>query len=112
MPIPPCSTELNYTVTVDGVPTPWHTIPQHLRPGLDRWIMDGQPPGDFLQAVFRNDLQLAVCHADPVSLQYLREICLFLHNNAPPDSHGSAGIAVAWEKDGGLNGRKRHEAAA
>jgi hypothetical protein len=43
-----------------------------------------KPVGNFLKAVLQNDLRTAVCNADPDSYAALREIVLWVHNEAEP----------------------------
>ena len=37
----------------------WALIPQHMRGGIERYVMNGVPPGSFLTAVLSNDLKEA-----------------------------------------------------
>ncbi len=66
----------------------WAEIPQHLRPGLARWLSHGIEPGSFLNAVIDGDLPLAVLTADDVSLGAVGYIGKFLEIFAPKESMG------------------------
>ena len=59
----------------------WAEIPEHLRPGLARWIVRGIVPGSFLSAVIRADLFAAAIAADEKSILTIgyiaRFICVF-----------------------------------
>ena len=71
-------------------------LPEHLRAGLLNYLLDHIRPGHFLQALLSNNLHHAVARADPVSLQHLREIVLFLFLAAPSASWGSPEAMEAW----------------
>ena len=88
------------TPSYDKIPVAYMTT------GVRRYIEDGQPVGDFLTALFENNLMAAVNHADPMNLSLLREWVLFLHWETPSESHGSAAKVKAWRYSGGLRGRK------
>ena len=71
-------------------------VPEHTIGGLVRYIVDGIPPGDFLQAVLTNDLMGAFGRADEENGLCLRHICNFLYNDAPAVCFGSEEKMVAW----------------
>lgn len=71
-------------------------VPEHLQGGIHRWIESGVVPGQFLQAVIRNDLFDAVARADDVSLGGLRTITLFFYNEAPGGCWGSPMKMREW----------------
>lgn len=71
-------------------------VPSHLWPGLERYFLDRVEPGQFLVALIRNDLRMAVGLADPASLEALPSLCKFLYNFAPTQSHGSRTIVDKW----------------
>jgi hypothetical protein len=71
-------------------------LPEHLRGGLRRYLVERICPGQFLQAVLRNDLRAAVGRADDVSLPALKDIIEFLYNVAPGGSWGSPDALKAW----------------
>ena len=73
-----------------------HVIPARMGPALDRWVVNGQLPGEFLQAVLRNDLREAVGRADAENLAALPAYIGFLYNEAPGASWGSAEKVAAW----------------
>ena len=61
----------------------YERLPLHLQGGVQRYIEQGVPPGDFLTAVITNDLLLATSHADDTSLAALRDIVRFFYNEPP-----------------------------
>lgn len=79
-------------------------VPEHLREGLCLYFLHGYPPGSFLASVLRNDLCMAVEHADPVSLAGLRDLIRWLRWHAHGSSHGSYDNYRAWTRRGGLKG--------
>jgi hypothetical protein len=82
-------------------------IPQHCRTGMHDYIMDGRRPGDFLQAVLRNDFMDAVCRADADNRFSLIGYAHLLHNYAPDESYGSRTRVDAWVGHGGWRGRTK-----
>jgi hypothetical protein len=79
-----------------GHPVNWFGIPQYMRGGVARYLLQGIPPGSFLQAVFSNDLMSAAGKADDTNIQCLAEYAKFLYNCAPTISYGSKEIVKAW----------------
>lgn len=59
-------------------------IPEHLREGLLGYFVHHEATGGFLMAVLSNDLMRAVCNADAESRAALRDICLWVYNDAEP----------------------------
>ena len=73
-------------------------IPKRMERPLERYINEGRPVGDFLQAVICHDLFLAVGRADDDNVENLPAFCAFFHNHAPSDCHGSLEKYKAWVK--------------
>ena len=71
---------------------------------LDRWVRQGLPPGNFLQAVLRNDLLEAVNRADDEALLELRAIVRHLYNCCPGGCWGSPDNVKAWTAHQGIQG--------
>ena len=78
----------------------------YMESGVRRYIEHGQPVGDFLTALFNNQLQQAVCQADKENLAALRDWVIWLHWKAPTACHGSPEKTKAWMKSGGLSEEK------
>ena len=72
--------------------------------GVRRYIERGTEFGNFLTALFENDLKGAVNGADLANRDALREWVQWLHWEAPMGCHGSAEKMKTWRKHGGLNG--------
>ena len=81
-----------------------HLVPEHLRPGLFKWIEFGCPVGGFLTSVLENDLGEAVVKADEDSMSSLWSLIIFLYNWSPPDCWGSSEKVKAWAEREGLKG--------
>jgi hypothetical protein len=79
-------------------------VPEHLRNGLLRWVMDGIRPGDFLFCVLSNDLMGAFRRADPESRAGIWPLILFLENDAPTGCYGGPRVTQAWIETKGLRG--------
>lgn len=71
-------------------------IPPHMWDGVLRYIDHGIKPGNFLTALFSNDLVEAVQFADEENRRALAEWARFLYNDAPWGSWGSAEQVTAW----------------
>lgn len=74
-------------------------VPEHCRPGLIDYLVEGRPPGDFLRAVLENDLKDACGRADHINLRALPEYVRFLYNHAPAPSWGSPEKVQQWLAD-------------
>lgn len=72
------------------------TIPERMMRPLLRYVHLHELPGDFLQAVLRNDLREAIGRADDENIANLPAFTSFLYNEAPNQCHGSAEKMVAW----------------
>lgn len=73
------------------------SVPKHLRGGIVRYIISGIKPGSFLCAVIANDLISVLCRAsDDLSLEDLRAVCRWLHNDAPDRCHGTYVLMADW----------------
>ena len=71
-------------------------VPDHVRPGMVRYIFDFIPVGDFLQAVIANDLKGAVAQADDENIRNLPAIVNWFYNWAPGNCWGSREAYHAW----------------
>lgn len=71
-------------------------IPPRIMTGMQNYIQNGHPTGDFLRAVFSNDLFDAVGRADEHSLAALPSIVSFIYMEAPSHCHGSAKSVSIW----------------
>lgn len=58
-------------------------IPDYMQQGVVLWIVAGQIPGDFLQAVIVGDLYEALGRADDTNAYRLREYAMFFYNYSP-----------------------------
>ncbi len=61
----------------------WAEIPEHLRPGIARWLIHGIEPGSFLRAAITGSLCDAAKLADDIAFEKLGVIGLFLSLYAP-----------------------------
>ena len=64
-------------------------IPRDTLDGLIRWYLTGEPSGDFLKSVLKNDLVGAVCKADKSNFRALEHITKFVYNYMPSSSWGA-----------------------
>ncbi len=71
-------------------------VPINLRHGLQRYIEEGIPAGNFLEAILRNDLKGACHSGDPVTVTHLPSIVKWLWNFAPMNCHGSESSVRGW----------------
>ncbi len=69
-----------------------------IKESLDAYAKDRLPLGSFLTAVVANDLNKAVCHADPYNLCNIRDIVLYVYNELPAECHGSRDRVRDWLK--------------
>ncbi len=79
-------------------------IPPRMHGGIVRYMLFGVMPGNFLTAIFSNDLMGALRAADDENVRLLWLYGNFLHNYAEPNSFGSVGSVKAWSLKGGVYG--------
>jgi hypothetical protein len=79
-------------------------IPEHTRSSLTYYVTDGQPVGDFLYAVLKNDLQEAIARADTQHRAAIDAIARWIAHVAPPTCSGSEARIKAWYAHHGING--------
>jgi len=72
-------------------------IPSRMTDGLVSYIVDGQRPGGFLEAVLSNDLNAAVARGDDENRKLLSNYILFLFNRAPGGCWGNRDLFESWE---------------
>lgn len=84
----------------------WSLIPGYMRGAVERYVMDGVPPGSFLMAVLTNDLKEAFARADDDNARSMPGWVRFLYNYMPSTCHGSPSKVSAWIDRGGLNRRE------
>ncbi len=87
--------------TLNGYGNPGYTfrgfsIPTYILNALQRYIENGDPPGDFLSAVICNDLTEAVARADDHNVLNLPAYVAYLYNEAPSECWGSKENMQAW----------------
>lgn len=87
-------------------------IPHRMMGGLERWVKQAIPPGDFLRAVLENDLMEALGRADDENIRNLAAYGGFLFNECPVECYGSKAKMVKWVQIGGLNGLEAMAAKA
>lgn len=82
---------------LDASAADWQGVPEHLRGGLWRYLVERVRPGDFLCAALRNDLNDAVLRAHPdLTLWDLKAVLWFLNLYAPSSAWGSPEAVEAW----------------
>ena len=87
-------------------------IPERMKPGIRRYILDGVIPGHFLSAIVCNDLFDAFGRADDENVKIIEDYIRFFYNYPPSGCYGSEERVRAWMKDGGANGREEKMRAA
>jgi hypothetical protein len=71
-------------------------IPDYMEPGIMRYIEKGSIPGDFLQAIIRNDLKGAIDYADDKNIGCLAAYIGYFYNNVPSLCWGSRENMLEW----------------
>lgn len=79
-------------------------LPDYMRGGMRRYLLQGIPPGDFLTALLSNDLRRTFERGDDVNQLAVLDYLKFLYNHAPSGAWGSADKVKAWIKGGGWEG--------
>ncbi len=78
-------------------------IPDHMRPGIARYVLQGIIPGSFLVHILENDFALAAVCADLMNRHWLYSYAILLHN-LPEPCWGSEAKMTAWHEAKGLVG--------
>jgi hypothetical protein len=73
-------------------------VPERMMGGLIRYVHHRVLPGDFLQAVIKNDLREAVGLADEENIRNLPAFVAWLYNEAPSQCWGSKEKMLAWSE--------------
>jgi hypothetical protein len=79
-------------------------IPPLVKISIDEWVLDGRPPGQFVQSVLKGDLFGAFRHGDPESLTALAAIVDYVYNKIPSTCWGSQEKMHNWANLGGQKG--------
>ena len=84
-------------------------LPEHCRKGMQLYIERGIVPGDFLQAVLKNDLVHSFSKADTINKNRLEDYARFLYSQAPFPCWGTNKKIIEWCAKGGLCGIKQSQ---
>ena len=83
-----------------------YSLPEYMQGSVVRYICDGDYTGDFLKALFSNDLKGVFRAADDNNLEALHGWVRFIYNCIPSSAQGSTGAFAKWQQDGGLRGHQ------
>jgi len=89
---------MDYQLPQHSIDKAYELLPDYMVGAVIRYFNNHLPPGDFLTAVFSNDLMEAVGRADDINKRYLPEYIMWLYNYAPgrPNGWGSPEAVKAW----------------
>lgn len=79
-------------------------IPQAIKTAIDNWVLNGEAPGGFVNAILKNDLLGAIKSGDPESINSLKDIVDYLISGVPADCWGDKNKIVQWAASGGQKG--------
>jgi hypothetical protein len=71
-------------------------VPDHVREGLELYLVHHVPTGGAVRAILENDLTQTFNRADPATLAGLVPIVAFLIHEAPAEAWGSPALVRAW----------------
>ena len=80
-----------------------HLIPPHMHEGVQRYVMDGVPMGNFGTAVFSNNFMRTCRAADDINRAALFNWAQFLYSYVPIGCHGSLADVEHWIDNGGVH---------
>lgn len=78
-------------------------IPEHMMPGIERYVEKRIKPGDFLLAIFSNNFVDAVSRADDDCAINLKAFMGYMYNEMPSASWGSPEKVKTWLKGSSEN---------
>ena len=84
----------------------YSTLPQYMQESVRGYVELGRPIGDFLTAVFSNNLVGAYSRADDVNAAAMRTYASFLYNEVPRGCWGSVEAVKRWQSHNGLSGNR------
>jgi len=87
--------DLNYI----DVKSQYGPVPEHILPGIARYLVTGIVPGDFLTAMLTNDLRGVMQTADDMNIEVLPAIWNFLYHNIPSSAWGSRERMAKWVEE-------------
>lgn len=76
-----------------------YEIPERMRSGLQDYIENRIKPGQFLQAVIKNNLKEAIAYADEENMANLPAYVNYFYNHTPFDCWGSEERMDQWIKN-------------
>jgi hypothetical protein len=79
-------------------------IPDYMRGGMERYILQGVRPGGFMSALLSNDLRRTFERADENNQRAVLDYLKFLYNGAPAQAWGSEAKFEKWIEVGGWEG--------
>jgi hypothetical protein len=82
-------------------------FPEHLWNGFKRYVLQGRPTGQFLQALCAGELFEVFRRGDELSIAGLRPMIMFLENQCPIGCFGSRRNVQEWCEQGGLEGLQK-----
>lgn len=85
----------------------WDLIPGHMQEHVRAYVMEGRPIGNFLTAIFSNNLMEAATQADDTNIRQLADYARFLYNYVPSACYGSPENVAHWIEIGGANGLQK-----
>ncbi len=85
-----------HDLSQDAIDQARAAIPAHLLGGLDRYIRDRLPTGQFLRAVLENNLTEAYSRGNIDSVEVLPALVQYLHWCLPTPSYGSPEKVLLW----------------
>lgn len=85
---------------------PFEALPNHMKAGVARYILNGIGGGSFLNAVLENNFIQAFNRADDTNMKYMKQWAQFLYSEAPIKCWGSPEEVAAWIESGGVKGQE------
>lgn len=79
-------------------------IPPHMIAGIKGYVLNGQPTGDFLTALFENNFLQSIARADRTNQFLLPVYAQLIYNATPLNCHGSIQKVTDWIELGGIRG--------
>ncbi|RLI66801.1 MAG: hypothetical protein DRO67_00060 [Candidatus Asgardarchaeum californiense] len=81
-------------------------IPTRMMPSIERYVLKGIIPGDFLQGIICMDLFKAVSHADNENIENIPAYVYLFYNELPSACWGSKEAMYEWYEIGGMGWSK------
>ncbi len=75
-----------------------YQFPAVMKGAIERYILYGMFPGDFLAAIIENDLKGAVANSDSRNINFIQDLVKFFFNETSSECWGRKNAMNEWNE--------------